>query len=118
MILAIGQIMAGDFPKGTYIKKSFKTLLLVRPKQAFGTDITKNIETVDIITEENQKNFIGAAGWGLVGSLALGPLGLISGVLAGGNKKQILIACKLKDGSKFIAEVDSTLYKAILSNSF
>lgn len=116
--MAVGKIIAGDFPKGTYIKESFKTLLLVRPKQAFGTDITKNIETVEIITEENKKKFIGTAGWGLVGGLALGPLGLIAGILAGGNKKEILIACELKDGKKLIAEVDSKIYKSMLTASY
>jgi len=116
--MSSGEIIAGDFSKGTYIFKSFGTITLMRSNQLKGIDITKDIKNVEIVTEETKKKFIGSAGWGLVGGLALGPLGLIAGVLAGGNKKEILIACELKNGKKFIALVDSKLYKGLLSASY
>lgn len=118
--MSTGKILAGDYPNNTFISNSFSfnnTLTLVQGVSK-SIDITKKIKNVEIITEENQKKFVGAAGWGLVGGLALGPLGLIAGILAGGNKKKMLVACELKSGEKFIAEVDSKLYQSILSASY
>ena len=76
------------------------------------------IESVELVTEENQKKFVGSAGWGLVGLATLGPLGGLAGVLAGGNKKEVCFACKLKDGRNFLATADSRTYQAFLAASF
>lgn len=113
-----GKIIAGDFPKGSIITKVFSVITLTPSGKFTGMNITNQIKNVEIITEESKKKFVGAAGWGLVGAVALGPLGAIAGILAGGNKKEILVACELKDGKKFIATVDSKLYQSMLSASY
>ena len=77
-----------------------------------------NIDKIEVVTEESKKKFIGAAGWGLVGSAALGPVGLIAGVLAGGNKKEICFVCYLKDGRKFMAFSDPTVYQEFVAAQF
>ncbi len=41
---------------------------------------------VEVLDEEKSKSFLGSAGVGLVGAALLGPLGLVAGALAGGNK--------------------------------
>lgn len=81
-------------------------------------DIKGNIDKIEVVTEETKKKFIGAAGWGLVGAAALGPLGLIAGVLSGGNKKEICFVCYLKDGRKFMAISDSKVYQDFVSAQF
>lgn len=116
--MSVGEIIAGDFPKGSQVIKSFGSIMLRPADKIMGIDITKDIKNIEIVTEETKKKFIGSAGWGLVGGLALGPLGLIAGILAGGNKKEILIACELKNDKRFIAIVDSKLYKNLLSVSY
>lgn len=77
-----------------------------------------NIDRIDIVTEENKKSFVGAAGLGLVGAAALGPLGLIAGALAGGNKKEVCFLAYLKDGRKFMAVADNGTYQEIVAAQF
>jgi hypothetical protein len=77
-----------------------------------------NIESLDVVTEENKKRFVGAAGWGLVGAAALGPLGALAGVLAGGRTKEVVVAVALKSGQRFLAQVDPATHKRLLALSF
>ncbi len=76
------------------------------------------IERIELMTEDKAKSFLGAAGLGIVGGLAFGPVGAIAGLLAGGNKKEICFACYLKDGTKFMAIADSKTYQKLASISF
>lgn len=73
-----------------------------------------NIASIQPVTEENKKSFIGKAGWGLVGGLALGGVGAIAGLLAGGNKKEIVIAITMKSGENIMATVDQDTFKWLL----
>lgn len=121
MFMSSGDIIAGDFPEKSFIISVFGDISIhcqTIKNPSFKHNITKDIKSVEIITEETKKKFLGAAGWGAVGAIALGPLGAIAGVLAGGNKKELLIACELKDGKKFIATVDNKLYKTMLKVSY
>ena len=119
--MSSGDIIAGDFPEKSFILNVFGDISIhcsTIKNPSFKRSITKEIKNVEIITEETKKKFLGAAGWGAIGAIALGPLGAVAGILAGGNKKEMLIACELKDGKKFIATVDSKLYKKLLSVSY
>lgn len=73
-----------------------------------------NIASIQPVTEENKKSFIGKAGWGLVGGLALGGVGAIAGLLVGGNKKEIVIAITMKSGENIMATVDQDTFKWLL----
>jgi len=53
----------------------------------------------------------------VVGALALGPVGLLAGVILGGNKKEVTFVARLKDGRKFLATVDSKTYAKILGST-
>lgn len=119
--MSSGDIIAGDFPEKSFIISVFGNISIqcsTIKNPSFKYDITKSIKNIEIITEETKKKFLGAAGWGTVGAIALGPLGAIAGILVGGNKKEILIACELKNGKKFIATVDNKLYKNMLKVSY
>ena len=59
-----------------------------------------DLEVVEVASEETVKKFAGAFGWGLAGALALGPLGLLAGLLAGGNKKTVTFIAIFKDKRK------------------
>jgi hypothetical protein len=111
------KILAGDFPEGT---KLDVTLGIFRPVIPHSSGVTKPLEfaSVEAITEENKKKFIGAAGWGLVGAAALGPIGALAGILAGGNKKTVCAACVCKDGNKFLVEVDQKTFKKMVAATF
>lgn len=68
------------------------------------------IETLDIATEENVKKVAGTVGWGVAGAAILGPVGLLAGLLVGGNKKKVTFVLKLKDGRKILASTDSKTF--------
>lgn len=67
----------------------------------------KQLDKVQVITEENKKSIISATGWGMLGGITFGPLGALAGLVFGGRYKEHYIACYLKDGRKFLAIVDN-----------
>lgn len=113
------KVIGGDIPNSTAFSEQWNKCYLVLGSNGwFKLDkylLNGNITSVEMVTEENQKKFVGSAGWGLVGGLALGPLGLLAGVLAGGNKKEVCFACVLADGRKFIAKSDVKTYQKFVS---
>ena len=112
----MGKVIAGNYEGweinislgSVIISKGFKTVVLNK-------DILKSIEQ---LTEENKKKFIGSAGAAALGGLVLGPIGLIAGVLAGGNKKEITFVCELTEDRKFMAVADSKLYTKLKTIMF
>ena len=72
------------------------------------------IVSVDILTEENKKHVLGTITGAGVGLVVLGPLGAVVGLLTGGNKKEVAIAVKLKDGRHFIARCNNKTYTMLL----
>lgn len=113
-----GKVIAGDYD-GARIDRSMFDDVSIDPG-AFSSRIRLrgNVASVEMVTEENKKKFASAAGLGVLGAVALGPIGLLAGVLAGGNKKEICFACHLKDGKKFMAVADSKTYQALLAETF
>ncbi len=102
------KILAGDFKEGTLVmvmtqgiikQKKYITFAegwSMKPEKLFAEDLL----SVDLVTEENKTSIMGKVGWGAVGGLALGPLGLLAGVLGGGNRSKKVVAVALKDGRK------------------
>jgi hypothetical protein len=58
------------------------------------------------------------AGWGIVGAVLLGPVGLLAGLLAGGRGKDVTFVGVHKDGRKFFATTDSKTYTKISAALF
>jgi hypothetical protein len=75
------------------------------------------VKSIALQTEESIKKLPEMAAWGLAGSMLLGPVGLLAGVLMGGNKKQVCALCELKDGRKFLATMDSKVFQELLGMS-
>lgn len=112
------KIIAGDY-QGGKIKLSHGYVSIHHQSRWIPLRLNKkNVQSVEIITEENKKKFIGTAGWSLVGAATLGLVGFVAGAKAGGNKKEITFACYLKNGKKFIAVTNVKIYKKILALSF
>jgi hypothetical protein len=65
-------------------------------------NVGTEIESAEIITEDNKVNFMGAAGWGIVGGLLTGGVGLLAGAVLGGRGKETYCALRFKDGSQFV----------------
>jgi len=114
--LASNKVIGGSY-EGYDIISVFGSLTLTKSGDRIPLN-KQNVEKVEMLTEESKKKFMGAAGLGIVGAFALGPLGLIAGALAGGNKKEVCFACYLKDGKKFMAVSDNKIFQKIMSFAF
>lgn len=111
------KILGGDFSKETSLLTTFGVLFQLsvpRPGFTFKSDtyeLKNNLASVEQITEENKTKVLSKAGWTTLGAVALGPVGLIAGLLFGGNTKYICMAAKLKSGQEFLAECDLQTYQ-------
>ena len=66
---------------------------------------SEDIASVTIVDETNYKAIGAKMGWGVVGGLALGPIGLLAGLLGAGNNRQKKLATiELTDGRKAMVE--------------
>ena len=106
------EVLAGDWktgPAGIATKMNGSLKQLVLPKGWLRYDRIKphQIESVEIITQENQTSVIGKVAWGAAGSVALGGLGLLAGVVGGGNKNKATAIVTLVDGRSALVSGDS-----------
>lgn len=101
---------AANFGSGTFVFSTgiFKTEKV--PSSA--------IEALDVASEESLKKMGGTIGWGIVGGVALGGIGLVAGLLAGGRSKEVTFVCKFKDGRKLLATTDSKTFTEIQAACF
>ena len=57
------------------------------------------------------KKHAGKIGWGLAGAIALGPVGLLAGLLLGGKqKKEVTFVAIIKDARKLLATTDNKTF--------
>ena len=93
-------------------------LYIERPTGFFKSEkiaITDNLASIEQVTEENKNSILEKAGWGTLGGVLLGPIGLAAGLWLTGKNKEICIACELKSGEKFVANVDNVAYKEFVA---
>ncbi len=76
------------------------------------------LASVQIATEDKVKKMSGSFGWGAVGLIALGPLGALAGVLAGGNKKEVTFIADFRDGRQILASTDGKTFTKIQAAAF
>jgi hypothetical protein len=112
--------LLASFKKGIYgIEVKESTGLFKSKKHSYETN---DIVSIGVVNEESEKSksFTGSAVGAGLGGLVLGPVGLIAGALAGGNKKSkvIKLGIKFKDKNWILAEYNtkSTVDKLDLNN--
>ncbi|MFV3013539.1 SHOCT domain-containing protein [Clostridium botulinum] len=75
------------------------------------------VENYEVFDSEKKTSATSAIGRGAVGSLFLGPIGLLAATSA--KKKGVhVIAVEFKDGEKSLLEVDEKIYKKMLLLNF
>ena len=108
------EVHAGDFKKGKdhqYLAGKPGNLIMKSQGKFFREKIpVSEIQELEPASEESVKRIGGTVGWGAVGGVLLGPVGLLAGLLAGGRGKDVTFVCKLKDGRKFMATASSKIY--------
>lgn len=78
----------------------------------------KDITSCHLISESNKASILGKVGWGAVGAAALGPLGLLAGVLGGGNSKEIVVALEFHDGTRALVTGPKADMEALLKFAY
>jgi hypothetical protein len=78
----------------------------------------KQIARVEIASEESVKSVGGALGWGTAGALALGPAGLLAGLILGGKNKTVTFVAQFKDGRKLMATTDPQTFTKLQAAAF
>lgn len=108
------KVLAGDFPEGScdYSWGKFDFGFLSENVS------DKNLEMVEIATEESVKKIGGTVGWGVAGAVILGPVGLLAGLLLGGKKKEVTFVAKFKDERKLMASTDSKTFTKLQAAVF
>lgn len=128
------KVIAGDFPTDTtYIPSKGQSPKLKYHDKASGAyfnasvevPLLRQVERVEILTEESKKKILGSVGWGLtglvIGGLVAAPVAVaagIAGILKGGNAKEVTLVCYLKDGRKFMAIADSNTFTELTALAF
>ena len=102
------------YPEGELKHPFLSGLLGLKDKRKKVEIPFNNITEYEIATEESVKRMGGAIGWGAAGALLFGSVGLLAGVMAGGNTKEIIVVGRLTDGRKFVAKTDSKTHSKIL----
>lgn len=105
------KVHAGDWALGGDHMFSFGSFSLRKPGAWLHETVpAARLTRLEVASEESVKRFGGAAGWGAVGALALGPVGLLAGVIMGGNKKDVTFVAEFDDGRKILATTDSKAF--------
>jgi len=118
------KLLAGDWKAGTdvIVKRSltgrWKELLLSRGFLRTDRVFMNEIANCTLVTQENQTSILGKVGWGAVGAVALGPLGLLAGVMGGGNYSYRVVVIETTDGRKAMVRCSAAEAEALLAASF
>ena len=110
------KFISGNIDPKSTLNHFFGVYVLQHPTGIFSVEdykLYENLVSITQITDENKASFVGKAGWGLVGGLALGPVGLLAGLLAGGNKKVACCAFEMLPNYRFVAEIEAKTYAAL-----
>lgn len=92
----------------------FLGVYMLETRYGSTSPILPYIDEITEITEDNAVNFKGAAGWGIVGGLLTGGVGLLAGAILGGRGKTKTFAVRFKGGSQFLCRGKSKDYAKLL----
>ena len=76
------------------------------------------ILSIEVASQDSAKSFGGAAVAGLAGGLLLGPVGLLAGVMAGGNRSVVTFTLTLRDGRRGLCSADGGTYQQLQAATF
>ncbi|MDQ8027174.1 MAG: hypothetical protein REJ23_00490 [Brevundimonas sp.] len=79
---------------------------------------TTEITEFAIVNQEGVKRAGGTIGWGVAGLAALGPLGLIAGLVAGGKGTDVTFTATFADGRQMLARTDSKSFRDLQAVAF
>lgn len=94
---------------------------MLTPDPASGRDdcvaLMSEIESLEIQTQDSVKDLAKTLGLTVAGGALFGLPGAIAGYFVSGNRKEVCVLVKLKDGRKFLAAVDQRIYQQMIALS-
>jgi hypothetical protein len=104
----------------TAVKKRGRLEELRILKSAFRHESVKasDILAAEIVTETNRTSILAKVGWGAAGAVALGPLGLLAGVIGAGHKQERVIAIGIRDGRRALIKGTAAEAEMLLAAAF
>jgi hypothetical protein len=113
------EVHAGDFKAGPGHQYLNGQILMRKEGSWLREKIPlARVQEIEVASEESVKKMAGAVGWGLAGAFVLGPVGLLAGVLAGGNRRNVTFICRLADGRAFMATAPHAVYQKFTAATF
>jgi hypothetical protein len=112
------KVHAGDWAKGDHSFMFGQFSLRRDGAWSAETIAATTLSELEVASEESVKKLGGTVGWGAVGLVALGPVGLLAGLLLGGNKKDVTFVAKFNDGRKMLATTDSKSFTQMKAATF
>lgn len=113
------EILAGDFKPGHH---SFTWGNFNMPQKGFWSSDEKipiaEVNSFEKASEESTKSMAGKVGMGVAGAALLGPVGLLAGTLAGGEKKHVVFVCEFKDGRRFLGKAKQKDFETLMTATF
>lgn len=116
MASAKNKVIAGDYENKFVGWVGNKAVIIVDRSNKIILD-KSTVDTYDVVDETKRKSGASAVGRAAVGSLLIGPVGLLAG-LGAKSKGTYTIAIQFKDGCKSLLEVDDKIHKAIVTQMF
>jgi hypothetical protein len=114
-------VIAGDWPADTvvtYAKGFFGKPSSLLIGWTGGRFFAQDIASAVHVTEQNSTSVLGKVGWGAIGGIALGPVGVLAGLIAGGNRQNTVVALELVDGRKALLKCDQDGFAAVMDASY
>lgn len=109
--MALNMVISGDY-KNSRVLSTWGGVKIGKIKLD-----KSNVDGYEIMNEKNRKSALSAIGRAAIGSLFLGPVGLLAG-LSGKSKGTHTIAIYFKNGKKSLVEVDDDIKELIISSLF
>lgn len=112
----MNQVLSGDYANKLIVDTGH-----LRIDVSFLKSIYLNKETVkfyEVVNQESAKSAKSGAVRGVVGSALLGPVGMLAGVASAKSNNTYLVAVEMRDGKKFLAQLDSAAYKVLVVDCF
>lgn len=113
-------VAGGDYKNNVILFKKDQAYIAIRSFGGFEKEriyLNKDtIERYEIIGEDTSKNMGSSFVKGAIGSVVLGPVGMVAGALAGSNNTNATLAIYFKDGKKSLIKVNESAYQSIISD--
>jgi hypothetical protein len=112
-------VHGGDYYKGTFMLRGVEEgKFILAGRNNKDEWFVGELESVQLVNEQNADDVVGALGLAVAGAALLGPVGLLAGLLRGGQKKQVVFVAKFKDGRKLLASMDSKSFLKVQALAF